>query len=113
MNRRGFLGVLVGGVAVAAAARTWPFRVYSFPAVPKVDFGYDEILYGGARGGGKSAIFQLGGIPLYGSTHCPPGRIYLFNRDLPVGEQYRLGHPKTIDELVSKMKVATLYGISV
>lgn len=32
MNRRGFLGSLIGGVATTAAVRTWPFRVYSFPA---------------------------------------------------------------------------------
>ena len=31
MNRRAFIGSLVGGVATAAAVRTWPFRVYSFP----------------------------------------------------------------------------------
>lgn len=31
MNRRGFLRSLVGGVAAAAAVRTFPFRVYSFP----------------------------------------------------------------------------------
>jgi hypothetical protein len=31
MNRRGFLGLLIGGVAATAAVRTWPFRVYSFP----------------------------------------------------------------------------------
>lgn len=31
MNRRGFLRGLVGGVAVAAAAPTFPFRVFSFP----------------------------------------------------------------------------------
>ena len=30
MNRRSFLSTLVGGVAVAAAQRAWPFRVYSF-----------------------------------------------------------------------------------
>jgi hypothetical protein len=30
MDRRSFLGLLVGGVATAAAVRTWPFRVYSF-----------------------------------------------------------------------------------
>jgi hypothetical protein len=34
MDRRGFLGKLIGGVAATAAARTWPFRVYSFPAEP-------------------------------------------------------------------------------
>jgi hypothetical protein len=31
MNRRGFLGTMVSGVALGAAARTWPFRVFSFP----------------------------------------------------------------------------------
>ena len=31
MNRRGFLGALVGGITTATAVRTWPFRVYSFP----------------------------------------------------------------------------------
>lgn len=36
MNRRNFLTTLVGGVAVAAAVRTWPFRVYSFPTDIKV-----------------------------------------------------------------------------
>ena len=33
MNRRPFFGTLVGGVATAAAVRTWPFRVYSFPSL--------------------------------------------------------------------------------
>ena len=32
MDRRAFIGSLVGGVATAAAVRTWPFRVYSFPS---------------------------------------------------------------------------------
>jgi hypothetical protein len=32
MNRRSFLGTLVGGIAATAAVRTWPFRVFSFPA---------------------------------------------------------------------------------
>ena len=31
MDRRGFLGSLIGGVAATAAVRTWPFRVFSFP----------------------------------------------------------------------------------
>ena len=30
-DRRNFLRTLVGGLAATAAARTWPFRVYSFP----------------------------------------------------------------------------------
>ena len=32
MERRAFLTSLIGGVAVAAAARTFPFRVFSFPS---------------------------------------------------------------------------------
>jgi hypothetical protein len=36
MNRRNFLGSLVGGIATAAAVRTWPFRVYSFPSELKI-----------------------------------------------------------------------------
>jgi hypothetical protein len=32
MNRRGFLGKLVGGIAAGAAVRTFPFRVFSFPS---------------------------------------------------------------------------------
>jgi hypothetical protein len=32
MNRRSFLRSLVGGVAAAAAVRTFPFRVFSFPS---------------------------------------------------------------------------------
>ncbi len=34
MNRRHFLRNLVGGVATAAAVRTFPFRVFSFPPEP-------------------------------------------------------------------------------
>jgi hypothetical protein len=30
MNRRNFLSTLVGGIAVGAAERTFPFRVFSF-----------------------------------------------------------------------------------
>lgn len=31
MNRREFIGSVVGGIATGTAVRTWPFRVYSFP----------------------------------------------------------------------------------
>lgn len=31
MDRRGFMKMMVGGVAAGAAVRTWPFRVFSFP----------------------------------------------------------------------------------
>ena len=32
MDRRAFCHSMIGGVATAAAVRTWPFRVYSFPS---------------------------------------------------------------------------------
>jgi hypothetical protein len=36
MDRRSFLGTMVGGMAVGAAVRTFPFRVYSFPSAIKI-----------------------------------------------------------------------------
>jgi len=36
MNRRSFFKTMVGGVAVTAAVRTWPFRVFSFPSEIKI-----------------------------------------------------------------------------
>lgn len=47
MNRRGFLKALVGGIAGAAAVRTWPFRVFSFPGeviVVKRSFCTDDVV---------------------------------------------------------------------
>jgi hypothetical protein len=42
-DRRGFLKMLVGGVAAAAAVRSFPFRTFSFPTQPEIvpafDFG--------------------------------------------------------------------------
>jgi hypothetical protein len=39
MDRRNFLKMLVGGVATAAAVRTFPFRVFSLPSKPiRVDW---------------------------------------------------------------------------
>ena len=35
MDRRSFLRDMIGGVAAAAAVRTFPFRVYSFPTIIK------------------------------------------------------------------------------
>ena len=32
MDRRSFFRSMIGGVAASAAVRTWPFRVFSFPA---------------------------------------------------------------------------------
>src|SRR6266700_3270980 len=37
MDRRKFFGMMIGGVAAAAAVRTWPFRIYSFPSKPRID----------------------------------------------------------------------------
>jgi hypothetical protein len=42
MDRRGFIGMLAGGVAVGAAVRTWPFRVYSFPTDIQIAHWYDN-----------------------------------------------------------------------
>jgi hypothetical protein len=50
MDRRNFLRKMIGGVAAAAAVRTFPFRVYSFPtelsypgrlSTPGPYWGYD------------------------------------------------------------------------
>jgi hypothetical protein len=46
MDRRSFFRTMVGGVAAAAAVRTWPFRVYSFPTdivFPTVSPLFDQI----------------------------------------------------------------------
>lgn len=46
MNRRNFMRSLVGGVAAAAAVRTFPFRVFSFPTeivVPPLQVHISEI----------------------------------------------------------------------
>jgi hypothetical protein len=66
MDRRSFLKSLIGGVAAAAAVRTFPFRIYSFPSMPETGLrarfiarhetrlvGERLRLYGGARGRGK------------------------------------------------------------
>jgi hypothetical protein len=42
LSRRDFLRLSIGGIAAAAAVRTFPFRVYSFPSeiVPAEPPGY-------------------------------------------------------------------------
>lgn len=48
MNRRSFLNTLVGGIAAGAAVRTWPFRVFSFPAtvaIPQHRFNFIKGYY--------------------------------------------------------------------
>jgi hypothetical protein len=46
MDRRKFLSTLIGGVATAAAVRTFPFRVFSFPSEIKT---FDPIIAGRGR----------------------------------------------------------------
>lgn len=41
INRRGFLGMMIGGVAATAAVRTFPFRVFSFPTNITIVTPYD------------------------------------------------------------------------
>jgi hypothetical protein len=41
MNRRNFLSMMVGGIATAAAVRTFPFRVYSFPK--EIALAWDDV----------------------------------------------------------------------
>jgi len=62
---------MIDGVAAAAAVRTWPFRVFSFPsqikianAIP-VDFGYWN--------------YEYAGIPIIEDTSVPPGKIFFLN----------------------------------
>lgn len=42
MDRRNFFRSMIGGVAAAAAVRTWPFRVYSFPTEIQIDENFPE-----------------------------------------------------------------------
>lgn len=46
LNRRGFLQALVGGVATAAAVRTFPFRVFSFPTAVAKPVAYATYIMG-------------------------------------------------------------------
>lgn len=45
MDRRDFLGTMIGGVAAVAAVRSFPFRVYSFPSniVVTRNLMFDEV----------------------------------------------------------------------
>lgn len=44
ISRRGFLRAAVGGVAVAAAAQTWPYRVFSFSKEVRIATIHDEVI---------------------------------------------------------------------
>ncbi len=47
MSRRSFLRSMVGGVAAAAAVRTFPFRVFSFPKEITIVPALPELTAGG------------------------------------------------------------------
>jgi hypothetical protein len=66
MDRRKFLGSLIGGIAATAAVRSWPFRVYSFPteidAFPECVFPdiVRQQLYLTTSTPGSSGYFKVG-----------------------------------------------------
>lgn len=78
IDRRKFLGQLIGGVAATAAVRTFPFRVYSFPReiiVPHFSDPIEKtewILLGTARDV-QMHIARTAGIPLPYIHRVPMG----------------------------------------
>ena len=65
-NRRDFFRTMIGGVAAAAAVRTWPFRVYSFPTdltISSVDLGY--------------SVLDYSSMPIIADPSVPAGKIFL------------------------------------
>jgi hypothetical protein len=63
MNRRNFLGMMVGGVAAAAAIRTFPFRVFSFPKEIHVE-----------------PLLSLHGLPYWNDMPHTTGTMYSITR---------------------------------
>lgn len=95
-TRRGFLGMMVGGIAAAAAVRTFPFRVFSFPSEPLgqlgpyvdyVNFSEFEI---------KTFRFELGKPRVFLPSELFPGRLIedsiLYDRHLVVDLPRVTGH---------------------
>jgi hypothetical protein len=93
MDRRGFLRSLVGGVAVGAAVRTWPFRVYSFPPVPdridQVDLKYWGVDWGSGETStvwyvhpSQAAWKDLGGIAYYTPELGTQSRSFTLSRTI-------------------------------
>jgi hypothetical protein len=74
VNRRKFLSTLIGGVAAAAAVRTFPFRVYSFPTeltpAPRifaaVDWGFEPGMY-----------LSIAGLDYRVDEHMPKNEVWL------------------------------------
>lgn len=69
-NRRAFLQTLVGGIVAGAAVRTWPFRVFSFPAAPvltatelRITSTYFHIMCWG-KVSGSEKFFPLSQTPI-------------------------------------------------
>jgi hypothetical protein len=70
ISRRGFLASMIGGIAAAAAIRTFPFTVYSFPEkiiISKVMIEFwdaDQIITGMSLNGCLASYLD-------GATHRP------------------------------------------
>jgi len=77
MDRRNFLRSLVDGVAVATAVRTWPFRVYSFPARISRPTEIDDLIFFMHPGGISYFFEQRTPFPTWaGLERTPyPGRL--------------------------------------
>ena len=93
MDRRNFLGSLIGGIAAGAAVRTWPFRVYSFPtdidAFPECVFPdiVGQQLY--RTTAGSNNFFKIGDWVTIGNFQAqvqgiePPGCLIKLDREVP------------------------------
>lgn len=82
-SRRNFLRGLVGGVAVVAAVRTWPFRVYGFASELKIATVAEYVNYINF-----TDFASIGPAMAYGSTalkfvHPGPRVSYRFYGTLP------------------------------
>lgn len=71
---------MVGGVAAAAAVRTFPFRVFSFPKEISTKVFFEEFLtppamFGGAKGSGK--LISLAGLPYRVDPYLPRNEVWL------------------------------------
>lgn len=89
MNRRNFLSLMVGGVAVAAA-RTFPFQVFSFPRAlhcANLAPGGHGIAISADIGYGESIIFTN-----RGSIWRYPGAVCL-SREISIEDAQRMFPP--------------------
>lgn len=73
MDRRSFFRTMIGGVATAAAVRTWPFRSYFFPSNLRrlpMDLGFN--------------VFDYAGLPIIEDPFIQDGKIWMLNHKLIV-----------------------------